>query len=704
MVGRRWRHGYMLGSSLSDFKEREDPLVRLWVWRILVPLGGYRDFIRKYDFSDDDLARMIGLERWLDTEEEWDAKAVMRELKSMHRQCNARLRDVKPSGYLQRNINRLVKRVGLSKVDARILEFAVLLHGNSLLDETAGLLGNVSSSKVPSVLAKLLDIPARAVKAALGTRGVLQQSGLLMLDRSGACTLGRKLDMLSDAFVDGMISSDSDPIDLLRGSITLSAAPKLTLRDYSHVSKELALLKPYLRKALKEKRKGVNIFLYGVPGTGKTQLARVLARHLRCDLLEVSNEDASGDGITGMKRLRAYRVAQHFLARRRNLILFDEVEDVFAGDERFGGRDSPALRHKAWLNRMLEESPVPTLWVSNVARGLDRAFVRRFKMVFELPVPPETRRRQIVGAACRDLLAPAHIARLAESPALAPAVVTQTAGVVRSVREEVGAKVVGAAFDMVINNTLRVQGHRPVKRLDPGRLPETYDPEAINADADPQQIAAGLARARAGRLCLYGPPGTGKTAYCRWLAKRLDLPLLVKRASDLLSMWVGENEKNIARAFQEAERDGALLLIDEVDSFLQDRRRAKHSWEVTGVNEMLTQMEAFPGVFVASTNLMDGLDQAALRRFDLKMKFGYLAPEQAWRLFASHCKQLGLALQDAAALQAALGRLQNLTPGDFAAVVRRHRFQPLASALALQRALAEECALKEGAAKPIGFM
>ena len=80
-------------------------------------------------------------------------------------------------------------------------------------------------------------------------------------------------------------------------------------------------------------------------------------------------------------------------------------------------------------------------------------------------------------------------------------------------------------------------------------------------------IAQGIAAHRSARLCLYGPPGTGKTAYGRWLAQALDIPLLVKRASDLQSMWVGECEKNIARVFREAEQDGALLLIDEVEAF-----------------------------------------------------------------------------------------------------------------------------------------
>ena len=166
---------------------------------------------------------------------------------------------------------------------------------------------------------------------------------------------------------------------------------------------------------------------------------------------------------------------------------------------------------------------------------------------------------------------------------------------------------------------------------------------------------------------------------------------------------MGQCEKNIARAFREAEQDGALLLIDEVDSFLQDRRGAKQSWEVSQVNEMLTQMEAFSGVFIASTNLMQGLDAASLRRFDLKVKLDYLRPEQAWALLQRHCTQLGLAAPGANE-QARMGRLRQLAPGDFAAVLRQSRFKPLASASALVAGLEAECVLKEGSRAAMGFV
>jgi transitional endoplasmic reticulum ATPase len=136
-----------------------------------------------------------------------------------------------------------------------------------------------------------------------------------------------------------------------------------------------------------------------------------------------------------------------------------------------------------------------------------------------------------------------------------------------------------------------------------------------------------------------------------------------------------------------------VLLIDEVDSFLQDRSNSKHSWEITAINEMLTRMEAYNGVFIASTNRMDGLDPASLRRFDLKVKFDALKPQQAWKLLQSYCLALGLKAPDVS-LQSTLQKLDGLTPGDFAALERQHRFRPIGDANALITALEAECALK----------
>ena len=432
-------------------------------------------------------------------------------------------------------------------------------------------------------------------------------------------------------------------------------------------------------------------------------MARTLAAELACELFEVASEDAEGDPVNGEKRLRAYRAAQSFFGQRRSLLVFDEIEDVFNDGDGLFGRKSTAQTRKAWINRMLEENVVPTIWLSNSIRGMDPAFIRRFDVVFELTVPPKKQRERIIRAACSDLLDEKQVSRIADAQELAPAVVTRAASVARSISDELGSAGVASAIQKLISSTLEAQGHGPLRKIDANRLPDIYDPAFIHADADLIQVATGLVQTKSGRLCLYGPPGTGKTAFGRWLAEQLGVPLMVRRASDLMSKWVGENEKNIARAFKQAEEDGALLLIDEVDSFLQDRRGAKASWETTLVNEMLTQMESFSGVFVASTNLMTGLDQAALRRFDLKVKFDFMRPEQACELLIRQCTHLGIELPTTSQLSR-VAKMSKLTPGDFAEVARQNRFRRIATASDLIGALEAECGLKEGSMSAMGFL
>lgn len=134
-------------------------------------------------------------------------------------------------------------------------------------------------------------------------------------------------------------------------------------------------------------------------------------------------------------------------------------------------------------------------------------------------------------------------------------------------------------------------------------------------------------------LLLTGPPGTGKTALAAYVAERLGRPLTVKRASDLLSSWVGETEGNIAAAFAEARERGSVLLFDEVDSLLLDRTDAQRSWEISQVNELLTWMDSHALPFIAATNYPQRLDQAALRRFVFKVELRPLSPETAERAY-----------------------------------------------------------------------
>jgi len=370
--------------------------------------------------------------------------------------------------------------------------------------------------------------------------------------------------------------------------------------------------------------------------------------------------------------------------------MYDEAEDIFesSGNSFF----SPAVRQKdkAWINRVLEENTIPTIWITNNIHSIDNAILRRFDMNIEVPIPSKSKRAEIIKKYSNDLLDDSTIASLAKNEHVAPALISTTARVIRSVNTPDVAK----AFTHLLGNTLKAQGFGDIHdEQDANTLPSVYKPGFVNASTDLSELTEGIRRSGNARLCLYGIPGTGKSAFGRYLSETLDRPLLLKKGSDLISKWVGGTEKNIAHAFREAREENAVLVFDEVDSFLMDRTLARQSWEVTQVNEMLVQMENFDGVFIATTNLIDNLDKASLRRFDLKLEFRSLTGKQGWKMCKLYAKMLKLPHVDKSHKEEIM-RLQNLTPGDFAAVVRQHRYRPVGDIKDFIQRLRDETAVK----------
>lgn len=675
-------------------------LIRLWILRMLVQQGGARDFINAYGYKSDDLAEYLGLTM---ASEKFDAKLAMAELRKKHVQAERARSARRLPDILQRNLDRFGELLGWSDADKRVIAFVVLMVTDPRLELAACTIEDTSTARLIDLLTGVLGLDRTQARAAIAPRGPLSESGFIRIDPRAMRNLLHKMSMLSDATADQLRYVDAEPFYLLRDVIAPVPSGELTLDDFQHVNDTIDVLRPYLKRSLEQQSTGINVFIHGAPGTGKTQLALALARELDCALYEMSSQDEAGDSIDGSGRLRAFRAAQSMLRHRKAMILFDEAEDVFDGGWSLFKNKGAAQSHKAWMNRLLESNPVPVIWLTNNVECMDPAFLRRFDVVLEMPLPRGVHRERLVDAACEGLVDARTRSRLVEARGLAPAVIERAARVVRTVQNELPSDRTSAVLEKLIESTLEAQGHGSLQKGEAAALPDTYDPRHIAADVNLAEVADGIVAAKTGRVCLYGPPGTGKTAFGRWLATQLDVPLHAKRVSDIVSPYVGQTERNLARVFREAEADGAVLLLDEVDSFLQNRQRAQRSWEVTAVNEMLTQMEAFSGVFIASTNLMDGLDQAALRRFDLKVKFDYLRPEQAWILFEANCRSMDLPAPGEAT-RLSLSRLVNLTPGDFAAVRRQHRFRPLGSAEAMAAALEAECRLKNGARMAVGFI
>jgi transitional endoplasmic reticulum ATPase len=676
------------------------PLSLKWAHQILLELGAHRAFISRHGLGDEGLAIELGLVEWIDHDDYTQAKALST-LRRQSRKFHAEHPSPQYPDRLGANLIALGKLLDLDDAALQVMGFCILLQSDPVLAEATDQLGLLGYNRTLKVLSVLLGQSLAQVEACVGNNSVLTRAGLLEIgtEAKASMHLSAVLGIPNQQLPMLLRFSQSTAIDFFNFAFRRSPTGILQYEHYVHLKRPLEIAERYLRKALESRRCGVNILVYGPPGTGKTQLSRLLAERLGCYLYEVACTDREGDPVAARQRLCALRAANSVLRSQRALLVLDEIEDIFnSADSEPGSRSQ-----KGWINRMLEENAKPSFWLSNSIEAIDAAHTRRFDLVIEVPNPPLVQREELIRNCSDNRLGDVLVAHLSAHEEVTPAIVQRAVRVARSVSPRVG-KHLDSTVRAIVDSTLKAQGFNKLRRNDGNGLPSLYSPEWINADLPLAGLVEGLRAHPQARLCFYGPPGTGKTAFGRWLAQELDKPLLVKRVSDLVSPYVGMTEKNLAAAFERAEDEDAVLMLDEVDSFLQDRRNARHGWEVSSVNEMLTQMESYQGLFIASTNLIRDLDEASLRRFDLKVHFGYLVPAQAQTLFAAHIKTLGLKDPQKAAAQQLSGEA-HLTPGDFAAVARRGCFKPFTTAAELADALIAECRLKStGQNRPIGFI
>lgn len=569
---------------------------------------------------------------------------------------------------LDERIAKLSDLFMLTPNDCAVLKIWAIALGTqqNVLKE---ILTEVSYNEMQRRVAIATGVPLHTVKATLSKSGILYTTRII----ESISPDGYEYISLSSEIIEFLY--DIDSIDLLEKYIKFDTGKTFPVEDFPVNPSDVRIISNLLKS-----KKPCNILLYGKPGTGKTEFARSIATYSKRKLFFLAsiirNDTSRIESLS--TRLMAITIAIKIAQKNDAVLIIDEADSILNTESIFSFGDNG---DKSKINDILDTSGIQCIWIANTIYHVPDSTLRRFHYSLQFKhFTPQQRmtvwRTVLENNLIKNLIPEDVIHTLSHKYNINAAGISMSIQAVAAMYQQhlIADSDVIPVLETVLQRHTRLTGIDTETSSHP--LTQHYDISLCNADADlltivtaAQTLYSKKIDSAAMSILLWGPSGTGKTEFVKYLAQQTGKKLLIKRASDLFNMYVGQTEKLIRAAFEETKEEHAILFIDEADSFFVTRENAQRSWEISFVNEMLVQMENLNGLFVCSTNMLELLDTAVMRRFTFKIKFNPVKSEMRVPLYKRYfvSDSNSLSLQQKQRIKA----IEGLTPGHVKAVYQK---------------------------------
>jgi len=666
---------------------------------------GKMDFVNMIEKAELKRDKDADLERWL--EREYDPPFLHKDMVRMLKdrviaEVIRRLKVISKNAEadVEKRLRVMQNTFGLTDEEREVVTFFFLKRTCDVVREN---LDNDSKVEDFSVLMKfraygdvLLGVPRKAFLDAM-SRGMVFKTQIL--DRNNE---GNTLALMpwNNDYLSGIGSVDLRSEFFIKGNDEL-----LETGDFEITPDELMVL-----DVLMKSKSAKNILFYGTPGTGKTSFARSLAKKYGKEFYAVKVPES--DDIKD--RIRALYATVNLADANKSLVLVDEADEIL---NTFNSQAFRSATSKSWINMFLETHGKKIVWITNRSSEIDPSTMRRFAFAVEFKkLDPQKRLRVLKYSLGKKGVADGYFTD-EELNGLCLSHAVNAGGIVNAI--DAAAVTKRANKDKALRRikTVLRNHEKAIGATGSEKKPksfEQYSLKGLNTSINLKAIITSLqkqqkedrSKVQSISMLLHGMPGTGKSEFVGYLGHALGKEVLLKRSSDIQDKFIGETEKNIATAFREAREQGHILLFDEADTFLFPRSQAQRPCEKSFTNEILTQLEGHQGIVVFTTNDMDGLDHAALRRFAFKVRFDALNSDGIMTFYESLLSPL---VHDANKLTqddiSQLRNIPNLTPGDFAVIRKQYALLDPAGVTHKQlfSALEIEVQYKKQGTKAIGF-